>query len=278
MKARKTTTKGLHTYLIRSAAFVNNRTIFKLVLIASVFTLLMACKKNKDQPEPEPPGDKNLLVNFSTTTIDYSLVDSAFVILKKAGSAQQIFKRFEKHTATLLFSIDDLSAGNWTAEMYIFARFNTSAGRRYRQDKTFTIPGGGARDHITLAAPTGSITDAWKPYAFFRHEAEGVSIAVALDNTDPHFDIQVSNTKWDLYYIERYANNRQQGGANAKVAEYIWSCDTGCYTSDKFINNNTGFLPFTQDVGNKDWNNGLIIVVIADNEGPDVQFSHVYNK
>lgn len=249
----------------------------RLVIICTAIALFTACKKDKDH-DPEPPGDKELLVNFSTTSIAYNLVDSGFVILKKQGGANQIFKRFEKKTGAISFSIDDLSAGNWTAEMYIFARFNESAGRRYRQDKTFTIQSGGAKENITLAAPTGAITDSWKPYAFFRHEQLGVSIAVALDNTDPHFDVEVRDTRWDLFYIERYASKRIQGGGNGHVAEYIWSCDNGCYTSDKFINNNTGFLPFTQAVSNKEWDNGLMIVVIADNEGADVQFTHAYNK
>ncbi|WP_315821044.1 hypothetical protein [Paraflavitalea speifideaquila] len=69
--------------------------------------------------------------------------------------------------------------------------------------------------HATLAAPTGAFTDAWKPYAFFRHEAKRLSIALALNNNDPHFDIQVSYTKCGLFYVERYANNRLAGGANA---------------------------------------------------------------
>ncbi len=249
----------------------------RLVIICTAIALFTACKKDKDH-DPEPPGEKELLVNFSTTSIAYNLVDSGFVVLKKQGGANQIFKRFEKKTGAISFSIDDLSAGNWTAEMYIFARFNESAGRRYRQDKTFTIQSGGAKENITLTAPTGAITDSWKPYAFFRHEQMGVSIAVALDNTDPHFDVEVRDTNWDLYYIERYASKRLEGGANAKVAEYIWSCDNGCYTSDKFINNSTGFLPFIQEVGNKEWNNGLIIVVLNDYNGADVQFTHAYNK
>jgi hypothetical protein len=276
MKARTVTPIAAGAYSIRNVQVSGSKLLLRLFIVCSLIVSFVACRKDKN--EPTPPEDKLLQVNFSASSIAHNLVDSGFVVLKKEGSAHQIYKRFEKNTGVMSFSIDGLSTGNWTAEMYIFARFNASAGRRYRQDKTFTVPTGGAKQNITLAAPTGAITDSWKPYAFFRQEAQGVSIAVALDNTDPHFDIQVQDTKWDLYYIERYASNRSQSGANAKVAEYIWSCDNGCYTSDKFINNNTAFLPFTQEVGNKEWNNGLIIVVVADNEGADVQFTHTYNK
>lgn len=278
MKATKTTHAPMRNYLVRSTQVVNTGKTLRLFLICSAIIFLVSCRKNKGEPVPPPPGGIEMQVKFTPTSIAWNLVDSGFVVLKKAGSANQIFKRFEKKTDTMSFTIDDLSAGNWTAEMYIFARFNATGGRRYRQDKAFTVPTGGMREAITLTAPTGAITDSWKPYAFFRHEQMGVSIAVALDNTNPHFDIQVQDTRWDLYYIERYASNRLQGGANAKVAEYIWSCDNGCYTTDKFINNYTGFLPFTQEVGTKEWNNGLIIVVLNDYNGADVQFSHSYNK
>lgn len=276
MKATRTWIAPGSANSIRNMPYRNSSSLVRLFFIVTITTLFIACRKDKGKPVP--PGEKELVVSFSGASIAYNLVDSGFVVLKKEGSATQIFKRFEKKTDKLNFSIEDLSAGNWTAEMYLFARFNASAGRRYRQEKTFTIPAGGAKEGIALTAPTGAITDSWKPYAFFRDEGMGVSVAVALDNTDPHFDVQVKDTRWDLYYIERYANNRLQGGANAKVAEYIWSCDNGCYTSEKFIDNNTGFLPFTQEVGNKEWNNGLIIVVLNDFQGADVQFSHTYNK
>lgn len=246
-------------------------------MICTIIALFIACKKDKDDPAP-PPAEKTMQVSFSTESVAFNLVDSGIVVLKKAGSANQIFKRFEKKENALSFSIEDLSAGNWTAEMYIFARYNASGGRRYRQDKTFAIEAGGAKQNITLAAPTGAINGSWKPYVFFRHEEQRVSIAVALDAIDPHFDIEVRDTKWDRFYIERYANNRLESGANAKVAEQIWLCENACYTSDKLINNNTAFIPFTQEAGNKPWNNGLIIVVIADNDGAAVQFSHIYNK
>lgn len=275
MKA--TTTGSASTNAIRSTPVLTSKIATRLLMICTITFLFIACKKDKDDPAP-PPTEKIFQINFGTSSVAFNLVDSGFVVLKKAGSANQIFKRFEKKTNALSFSIEDLTAGNWTAELYIFARFNASAGRRYDHAQAFTIPTGGAKQNITLAAPTGAVSDIWKPYAFFRHETQEVAVAVALDATDPHFDIQVKDTKWDLYYVERYASNRLEGGANAKVAEQIWACDNNCYTSDKFINNNTAFLPFTQEVGNKPWNNGLIIVVVADNEGADVQFSHVYNK
>lgn len=278
MKATKTTTIPAQPHRFRIAQVFKSAYPLRFLTICTAIILFTACRKDKHNSPP--PGEKELLINFSSTSIDLNLVDSAFVVLKKQDGANQIFKRFEKRPGAMSFAVDDLSAGNWTAEMYIFARFNASAGRRYRQEKAFTIPSGGAKEAITLTAPTGAITDSWKPYAFFRHEQLGVSIAIALDNTDPHFDVEVRDTRWDLFYIERYANKWVQGpgGPNAFVAEYTWSCDNGCYTSDKFINNNTGFLPFTQAVGNKEWDNGLIIVVIGDNDGADVQFTHTYNK
>lgn len=246
-------------------------------VVCCITALFIACKKDNKGPL-RSPAEKAFQINFSAASIDFNLVDSGFVILKKAGAGTQVFKRFDKKANALSFSIEDLGAGNWTAELYIFARFNAAAGRRYGQSKELAIQAGGAQQNIVLAAPTGIITDSWKSYAFFHHQEQGVKVAVALDATNPHFDIEVRDTKWDRYYIERYADNRLAGGANAKVAEQIWQCEDNCYTSDKFISNNTAFIPFVEEVGNKPWNNGLIIVVVADNDGAAVQFSHVYNK
>jgi hypothetical protein len=57
----------------------------------------------------------------------------------------------------------------------------------------------------------------------------------------------------------------------------MWECHDNCFTSDKLIYNNTAFVPFTQQVGNKEWDNGLIIIVITDYQGVSVQFSYSYN-
>lgn len=245
----------------------------QLLIGLTVLLLTVACKKDKDNPAP--PADKVLQINFSTASVDYNKVDSGYVILKKAGSGTQYFKRLQKKGSSLSIDIDDLPAGNWTAELYIFSRFDDKAGRRFRQDKTFTLSA--TSPSVTLNAPTGTITDAWKPSAFFRDAAHGISVAIPLDNKDPQFDIQVNDTHWDYYYIERYANKRMTGGGKLKVAEGIWDCRDNCYTSDRFINNTTGFIPFTQEVGNKDWDNGLIVIVIADDDGADVQFSYGYD-
>jgi len=254
------------------------RSIKMALVVGAALSVFIACKKDKDKPAGDVPVDKEFSVSFGAGTIDQGLVDSAFVILKKAGSSVQTFKRFEKHAGKLSFYLEDLSAGNWTAEMYVFTRFNQSAGRRYRQEKAFTIPTGGIKNSITIDAPTGAITDAWKPYAFFNNETYGVSVAIPLDATNAHFDVTVREAKWNYFYIERYASNRLPGGANAAVAEQIWDCSTGCYTSDRFIDNKTAFLPFVQQVGNKEWNNGLIIVVVKADGNLAVQFSHRYDK
>jgi hypothetical protein len=109
----------------------------QLLIGLTALLLAVSCKKDKDNPTT--PEDKVLQENFSTSSIDYNLVDSGFVILKKEGGANQVFKRFEKKTGALSILIEDLPAGNWTAEMYIFSWHDDKAGRRFRQDKAFTL-------------------------------------------------------------------------------------------------------------------------------------------
>ncbi len=248
----------------------------RLLIISSVITSVIACKKDKESSRP--PEERILQVNFSTATIDFSLVDSGYVILKKNGSGNQVFKRFEKKQATLTFSIDDLSAGDWTAELYIFSRFRQSAGRYYRQDKSFAI--NSTAPSITLAGPSGAATDAWKPYAHFRNAAKNISAGVALRSDDPYFFIQVGESKWDYFFVERHAYKKLEGGAKAFIRDAMWVCHAGtnCYTADKFISNNQAFVPFGQYLADKDWDYGVIIVEVTDADGEMITFAHNFDR
>lgn len=252
--------------------------LLRLLIIGSAISSIISCSKEKNSDPPPPPADPVLQVNFSITTIDINLVDSGYVVLKKNGSSNQIFKRFEKKTGAFSFSIDDLSAGNWTAELYIFSRYNQSAGRYYRQDKAFTIAG--AAQSLQVTGPSGKLVDTWKPYAHFRDAARGISAGVAMNSNDPYFFIEVAESKWDYFFVERHAYKRREGGAKELIRDALWGCHggTGCYTNDKFINNNTAFVPFGQFLANKDWDHGVIIVEVTDVDGDMITFAHSFDK
>jgi hypothetical protein len=254
-------------------------TVLLAQLLAGAAALLLStsCKKDK-KDDTLPPQEQVLKVNFaSTSVINYNLVDSGYVVFTKEGSNTQYFKRFEKKTSAWTVVTSDLPAGNWTAEMYLFTRHDDKAGRRYRQEKTFTRTVKADDAPIQVDGPTGKIADAWKPSAFFRDVARGITVAVPLDCKDPQFDIQVSEARWDYYYIERYASKRQPGGGKLHVGEGMWDCRDNCYTSDRYIYNTTGFAPLVQQVGNKEWDNGLIVIVLVDQGAADVQFSYSYD-
>ena len=247
----------------------------QLLAGAAALVLSTSCKKDK-KDEPAPPQEQVLSVNFTGGAINYNKVDSGYVVFKKEGSNTQYFKRFEKKTSTLSVVVNDLPAGNWTAEMYVFARHDEKSGRRFRQDKTFTRTTQAGQASVQVDGPTGAITGAWKPSAFFRDAARGVSVAVPLDCKDPQFDIQVAEARWNYYYIERYAHKRQPGGGKLYVGEGMWDCRDNCYTSDRYIHNTTGFASLVQQIGNKEWDNGLIVIVLTSQAG-DVQFSYQYD-
>jgi hypothetical protein len=206
-----------------------------------------------------------------------ALVDSATVVLKRQGSQTEYFLRLNKENNLLHFSLDGFSAGEWTASLYIYSRFNDKGGRQYRQSKTFTLPLAGAAPVID--APTGVATDAWKIFVFIRDNDYGVSITVPTDATDPYFDIQVADSKWNYFYVERTALLRHPGTGNEQMATAHWLCNNSCYTHDRMVRNTTAFIPFTQVVATKNWDNGETLAIVRNEQtGQERQYFCPFNK
>lgn len=248
------------------------------ILALSALTLF-SCKKDCDDSPSSVPSDGQLVINFSDATISQGLVDSGYVLLKKQGTTIPIMKRFDKADKKLFVAIDDLSGGSWSAEAYIYTRnAGDNSGRRYEQTKTFTVPL--TSKNINWQAPDGSISDSWKPRIVLSDMYRKVIITVALDNTDPYFEIVTKEPKWDEFYIQRSALKRTNVG-NELIANASWQCTNACYTHPQLnlIVNNTAFLPFTQEVAGEEWNNGEVNVEIRDRETNVVhEFFYVYNK
>jgi len=236
--------------------------------------LLSSCKK--DPPQENPYYDQQLVLSFSNTTIPFNLVDSAAVIFKKQGAVTQVFKRFEKKNNSLAVVINDLSKGNWTADIYLYTRSADTTGRRYQQ--TITLTGLHQRQDITVTAPNGKVDDGWKPYIMFADAGLNVIAFVPMDNREAAFDIIVKDKKWDHFYIERYAHNRTNVG-NEIMASADWQCNNGCYTNDNIIINTTSFAAFAEKVKTKTWNNGEIYLEVKDTEsGEERSFFYTYHR
>lgn len=237
--------------------------------------ILTACSKSKNDLTPIP--DNSLYVTFSASTVLFTKVDSATVVLKKTGSQTEYFLHFNKASDKLHFPLDGFSAGEWTADMYIFSRYDDKGGRLFHQQKTFTMPLTGQA--IGISGPTGALTDSWQPSAFIRDNTNGISITIPLDATDPHFDIQVADSKWNSFSVERAVLKKIPGTGNELKATDTWACNNGCYTHNKAIINNTAFVSFAQQAATKDWNNGELTIIVKDEQaGVTLDYFCPYNK
>ena len=244
-------------------------------LILTAFILFgVSCKK--EHPQNNPYFDQQLIVQFGSTTIPFNLVDSATVIFRKQGSATQVFKRLDKTANSLNTIINDLSKGNWTADVYIYTRSADTTGRRYLQSVALTTLH--QKEAIKVTAPNGKIDDAWKPFVVFRDAGADIIATIPLDSREASFELLLKDKKWDHFYMERYAHNRTNIG-NETMAFGKWECSGGCYTYDNMITDTTTFIPFTETVKAKTWNNGEIYLSVSDAEtGTEKTFFYVYNR
>jgi hypothetical protein len=255
------------------------RTLIKATACLSLVALT-ACSKSKSDPQPAPVPANSLGIRFSATTIAIEQVDSATIVLQKQGSQTQYFQRFDKGNGLLQVSVESLSAGEWTARMFIYTRAEKEdkgqGVRMYEQQKTFTLPLNGAS--IDLAAPTGKLTDSWKPFVFIRDNVNRISAFIPMDATDPAFQVIVADSKWSWFYVER-STHKYQGIGNLLLTTGTWTCTSGCFTHQNAIINNTAFIPFSQEAPTKNWDNGEVMVIVKNMEtGMEKQYFSRYNK
>ncbi|HEY0677347.1 MAG TPA: hypothetical protein VGD17_03635 [Chitinophagaceae bacterium] len=243
-------------------------------LLMITLVTLQSCKK--DRPSNEPSIEKSMKINFQAGAISIADVDSATVVLKKEGSATLFYRRLDKSASSLHMLMDDSPAGNWTAEIFIYTKKGTdNSSRMFTRSIGFKLP---LASSLNITAPTGEINGVWKPHVVLASNNNDVVVVLAADNGDPYFDVRVKDSKWDYFYIERYAFNRT-GGMNEQIEADAWECYNSCYTQDKVIINTTDFLDFANAVKTKTWNNGEIFVIVADIETQEERsFLYNYNK
>jgi hypothetical protein len=235
---------------------------------------LQACKK--DRPSNGSPAEKSMVINFNSGGISLVQVDSAVIVLKKQGSNTPYYRKFDKGTGSLTLAMDDTQTGNWTAEIAIYTKKATdNSSRMFTRSVGFSLP---LTSNLTLTPPTGEIGGVWKPHVVLSSDNSDVVVVLAANNEDPYFDVRVKDSKWDYFYIERYAFNRN-GGMNEQVAADAWECYASCYTSDKLIVNTTDFQDFSNTVKTKAWNNSEVFIIVADLETQQERtFFYHYDK
>ncbi|HEX6180277.1 MAG TPA: hypothetical protein VFZ47_03480 [Chitinophagaceae bacterium] len=131
-----------------------------ITTIAALFLVLFtvsSCKKDKTSP-PDVSVERYIVINFSNVTIPMAQVDSGTVILKRQGSNNPIFRRFDKASASLNLLMDDSPGGNWTADLYVYSKKQDGSVRLFTRSIGFSLP---LVSNLDLIGPTGGNDGLW---------------------------------------------------------------------------------------------------------------------
>lgn len=129
---------------------------FLAALLLAVI-VLPACKKDRTQPLPGTPIDRNIVINFTSATIPFSQVDSASIIMNKQGTNQPHFRRFDKVPGELNLVMDDNLRGNWSAEFYVYTTEGNN-NHLYKREVGFSLP---MTADITVSGPDDGPAGLW---------------------------------------------------------------------------------------------------------------------
>lgn len=261
-----------------SALFHSHKLWTALALISFIF-FLSSCKKDNN-PGPKPPEDYRdpiFKLDFSAATIPLNLVDSATVIFKKTGSQTHYVQRLEKTSTTMQVIINSLSKGEWTANVYLYSAVaGKDEKREYVISKIFEK--GTGYMEMSVAAPNGTLNDAWSPRVHYRLQQE-IDAYIPLNPEEPYFRLRVADrTKWKSYQVTRGAYNRIPGTGNELISSGDWKCQLNCINNDKLVEDSQFFVPFANGVKNKTWNNGEIEIIAVDQQGVEHGTLIRYNK
>jgi hypothetical protein len=257
--------------------FQASKNIVPAVLLATM-VLIQSCGKNDDVVIPAPEtGDKTFAVSFNDTTLDLQQMDSAVVIFKRAGTNTPLFQRFQKVNGKLIADIDGFAKGQWSAEMYLYAKEH-QAGKNFQYVRTVTFVVSELSGNGQAVAPTGESDDKWAKNIMLNVTGGEIIIIIPLDHTNPYYEIRTTNPRWDKFSVEKGAYNRI-GNMNEQVGSQLYECSQDCFGDDRFVGDRQSFVPFATRLITKSWNNGDVTVRITDTEEKMTwEFYHAWNR
>jgi hypothetical protein len=250
---------------------------YSTLLLLALALVIARCKK--DDKEGNPPGDgKNrLTVQFSPASIPFNMVDSAVAFFTKENTTLPVKKLLEKKSDQLTVSLEELTAGNWSVRIYVYSRIaNDNNSRRYDLDKTVTLDA--SAKSIEYTAPDGQLQGEWKTRVILAETDKSVVLTVALDPTDPYYDMQVKTTQWDNVYIDRTAVYNNTDGSQHNDGG-SWECDEECFQNGQFHFDPNSFSAFSQRMANRTWVRTEIFSIFMNvTTGEEKIFYYTYTK
>jgi hypothetical protein len=233
-------------------------------------TFLTACEKDVvPVPEPTPfppPVTKELKLQFSNTGIPITDVDSVVVVVRDPARYIKKWQTMTKATTSFSLNLDDLPAGNYTAEIYAYSKTRADlTARQYALTTDIVLP---LQQAAVVNSPTGSFADAWYQRAIFRDGATNTIIIVAMDPRDSFYEIRLNQPIAKNIHLQRYSID-----VNAVVASRSYIRDlqglVGCAEYSDFI-------PFVQAMNGKSWTKAVISGWVEGENGGDIGFDYEY--
>jgi hypothetical protein len=245
-----------------------------LLILFGVVTLFTACEKDNEDNWPVSKSSELRLV-FSSASISLNDIDSATVMLTKAGSTA-IRKKLEKKNGYMAVTATDIPAGNWQMEWTIYAESpvgNDEYRRQYAYNSTAAFPFTGA---LQKPAPKGDFDGTWLPRVWLKDNETGLAIVMGMDFTDPFLSLKAAPGKeYSYYYIDKIAllengnNSSMVGADNLEVM--------GNFPAP-YVEDRTSFANLAETMKNRNWNKGEILVLIEEKNGPESVFYYNYRK
>jgi hypothetical protein len=141
----------------------------------------------------------------------------------------------------------------------------------YLQDIVFPL-----NTHKSITAPSGDWNGGWLPRVHVHDAAKGFTYIVAMDFSDPYYAVFTKGQpKLRYLYLDRIAKQVNGPGSvlvGAKAIERFTNFPSSG------ISDHQHFVSLTDDMRQKSWNRGEILLELLDTEDKDYTFYFQYNK
>jgi hypothetical protein len=246
-----------------------NRKIAGMLLLLAVS--ILSCKKDTGTPAII---NKKLVVKLENHLIAVSDIDSANVVLRKAGTSTPYFFRLQKGADKLEALIDGLPTGEYAVDVDMYTK-EMPSGKFYQFLLNKQVSISNSSNAITIEGPDDLGPDGWSTRKVMATSSRDIVVLIPLDVNDPYFEIRTSTPQWHFFGVERVA---LQGAA--VVAHKNWQCDNGCGTNGgRLLFDKTIFLPFTNIIKNSTWTKNEIIITVGNVQNKTYhEFGHVWNN
>lgn len=254
----------MQTIILKSAKLLGGLFIF--------FAAFTACKKDPVQnpvPQPVPqPAPQELVVQFSTTGISMTGIDSVILIVRDQNYYVKKWKKMNKAYTSFRLSLQDLAAGMYTAEILAYSKKRADfTARQFALSKEIVLP---LEQATVVNAPNGTFQDPWFQRAVFFEGQDDAVIIVAMDPRDSYYELRFKEAKWKRLHMQRFSvdvNVLVASKSNSRSVEGL--IGLGEYAD---------FSPYVEKMHGKNWTIGNINGYIEGQNGQDIAFEYEYNN